>query len=226
MLVQVPQVLTADEVAYCRRRLEQSEWIDGRTTAGEQSAKAKFNLQIPEDSAVGRELGELVLRALGRSPLFASAALPLRVFPPLFNRYDPGMVFHAHVDNAIRAVGGGARIRTDVSSTLFLSAPDAYDGGELVVEDTYGAQEVKLPAGDMILYPATSLHRVNAVTRGSRWASFFWTQSMVKGDGQRRLLFEMDMAIIRVRQSLPDDHAGVLGLTACYHNLLRQWTEL
>ncbi|MEJ0018888.1 MAG: Fe2+-dependent dioxygenase [Acetobacteraceae bacterium] len=226
MLVQIPQVLTQDEVAYCRRRLQEEEWVDGRVTAGDQSAKAKFNLQIPENSPVSRELGELILQALGRSPLFTTAALPLRVFPPLFNRYDAGMVFHAHVDNAIRGMSGAGRIRTDVSSTLFLSAPDEYDGGELVVEDTYGAQQVKLPAGDMILYPATSLHRVNPVTRGSRWASFFWTQSMVKDDSQRRLLFEMDMAIIRVRQSLPDDHAGVLGMTACYHNLLRRWVEM
>ncbi len=226
MLVQIPQVLSKDEVAYCRGRLQDSEWVDGKVTAGDQSAKAKINLQIPEASPVALELGDLILKALGRSPLFATAALPLRVFPPLFNRYDKGMVFDMHVDNAIRAVSGGGRIRTDVSSTLFLSDPDEYDGGELVVEDTYGAQTVKLPAGDMILYPATSLHKVNAVTRGSRWASFFWTQSMVKDDGQRRLLFEMDMAIIQTRLNLADDHPGVLGMTACYHNLLRRWSDL
>ncbi|MGD9618225.1 MAG: Fe2+-dependent dioxygenase [Alphaproteobacteria bacterium] len=227
MLVQVPQVLTKEEVAYCRRRLKEEEWVDGRITAGDQSAKAKFNLQIPEDSPVARELGELILQALGRNALFTTAALPLRVFPPLFNRYDAGMVFNPHIDNAIRPVrGGGGRIRTDVSSTLFLSEPDEYDGGELVVEDTFGDRKVKLPAGDMILYPAISLHYVKAVTRGSRRASFFWTQSMVKDDNRRRLLFEMDIAIIRVRQSLSDDHPGVLGMTACYHNLLRQWSDL
>lgn len=227
MLVQVPQVLGKDEVAYCLRRLKEAEWVDGRVTAGDQSAKAKFNLQVPEDSPVARELGEMILQALGRSALFTTAALPLRVFPPLFSRYDAGMVFNTHIDNAIRAVrGGGGRIRTDVSSTLFLSEPDDYDGGELVIEDTFGNREVKLPAGDMILYPATSLHYVKPVTRGSRWASFFWTQSMVKDDSRRRLLFEMDIAIIRVRTSLSDDHPGVLGMTACYHNLLRRWTEL
>lgn len=227
MLVHIPQVLTAEELAHIRRVLEAAEWVDGKVTAGDQSAKAKQNLQVPEGSTAGRELGEIVLRALGRSPLFTSAVLPLRVFPPLFNRYDVGMVFHAHVDNAIRAVaGGGGRIRTDVSSTLFLTPPEDYDGGELVIEDTYGTQEVKLPAGDMIVYPSTSLHRVNAVTRGSRWGSFFWTQSMIKDDSQRRLLFDMDMAIIQARQALPDDHPSVLGLTACYHNLMRMWCEL
>lgn len=227
MLVRIPQVLTPEEVAYCRHVLEQAAWVDGRVTAGEQSGKAKHNLQVPEDSAQARELGDIILRALGRNPLFTTAALPLRVFPPLFNRYDVGMTFHAHVDNAIRFLPGAMqRIRTDVSSTLFLTPPEEYDGGELVIEDTYGVQSVKLPAGDMVLYPATSLHRVEPVTRGSRWSSFFWTQSMVKDDGQRRLLYEMDLAIMRTRADLPDDHPGVLGMTAAYHNLLRQWVEM
>ncbi|PHK96428.1 Fe2+-dependent dioxygenase [Pseudoroseomonas rhizosphaerae] len=227
MLVRIPQVLTPEEVAYCRHVLEQAAWVDGRITAGEQSGKAKHNLQVPEDSAQARELGDIILRALGRNPLFTTAALPLRVFPPLFNRYDVGMTFHAHVDNAIRFLPGAMqRIRTDVSSTLFLTPPEEYDGGELVIEDTYGVQSVKLPAGDMVLYPATSLHRVEPVTRGSRWSSFFWTQSMVKDDGQRRLLYEMDLAIMRTRADLPDDHPGVLGMTAAYHNLLRQWVEM
>lgn len=226
MLVHIPEVLTRQEVETCRRILGAAAWVDGKVTAGAQSAQAKHNLQVPEDSAEGKQLGELILHALARSPMFGSAVLPLRVFPPLFNRYDVGMTFHAHVDNAIRATAGGARIRTDVSTTLFLSAPEEYDGGELVIEDTYGTQAVKLPAGDLVAYPATSLHRVNPVTRGSRWASFFWTQSMVKDDGRRRLLFEMDMAIIQLRQSLPDDHPGVLGITATYHNLMRQWCEL
>lgn len=227
MLVHIPNVLTAEEVAHCRRVLEAAAWVDGRVTAGDQSAKAKHNLQVPQDSPQGRELSELILRALGRNPLFTTAALPLKVFPPLFNRYDVGMVFHAHVDNAIRPVPGtGVRIRTDVSSTLFLTPPEAYDGGELIIEDTYGTQRVKLPAGDMVLYPATSLHRVEPVTRGSRWSSFFWTQSMVKDDGRRRLLYEMDLAIMRTRADLPDNHPGVLGMTAAYHNLLRQWVEM
>ena len=227
MLVRIPQVLTPTEVAYCRERLEGAAWIDGKATAGQQSAKAKFNLQVPQDSPECKELGELVLRALGRNALFATAALPLKVFPPLFNRYDVGMTFHAHVDNAIRPVPGtGQRIRTDVSSTLFLSRADEYDGGELVIQDTYGTHEVKLDAGDMVVYPATSLHSVNPVTRGSRWASFFWTQSMVKDDGQRQFLYDLDMGIIALRQDLPDDHEGVLAMTAAYHNLLRRWVEM
>lgn len=227
MLIRIPNVLTPEEVAHCRRVLEGSDWVDGRVTAGEQSAKAKFNLQVPESAPASRELGELVLRALGRSPAFSTAALPLKVFPPLFNRYDVGMKFHAHVDNAIRLVpGAGVRIRTDVSSTLFLTPPEDYDGGELVVQDTYGQHAVKLPAGDMVVYPATSLHSVNPVTRGSRWSSFFWTQSMVKEDGRRQFLYDLDMGIIEVRRDLPDDHPGVLALTSAYHNLMRQWVEM
>jgi PKHD-type hydroxylase len=226
MLIRIPQLLTPPEVAHCRQVLEAAQWIDGRATAGEQSAKAKLNLQVPENSPQARELGEVVMRALGRNPTFTSAALPLRVYPPMFNRYDTGMTFRAHVDNAIRHVPGGGRLRTDVSSTLFLTPPEEYDGGELVIEDTYGTQAVKLEAGDLVLYPATSLHSVTPVTRGSRWASFFWTQSMVKDDGQRRLLYELDNGIRQTRADLPDDHPGVLSLTAAYHNLLRQWVEM
>lgn len=227
MLVCIPDVLTSDEVAYCRQVLEATEWVDGKVTAGEQSAKAKYNLQIPEHSSQSRELRELVLKALGRNPTFTSAALPLRVYPPLFNRYDEGMHFHQHIDNAIRPLpGSGFRIRTDVSSTLFLSDCDEYDGGELVIQDTYGTQSVKLPAGHMVVYPSSSLHSVSAVTRGSRWASFFWTQSVIKDDGQRTLLYNFDMSIVETRKELPDDHPAVLGLTATYHNLVRQWAEL
>jgi PKHD-type hydroxylase len=226
MLIRIPQLLNPAEVAHCCQVLEAAAWVDGRATAGEQSAKAKFNLQVPEGSPEARELGELVLRALGRNPVFTSAALPLRVYPPMFNRYDAGMTFRAHVDNTIRHVPGGGRLRTDVSSTLFLTPPEGYDGGELVIDDTYGTQQVKLNAGDLVLYPATSLHSVNPVTRGSRWASFFWTQSMVKDDGRRSLLYGLDNGIRQARADLPDDHPGVLSLTAAYHNLLRQWVEM
>jgi PKHD-type hydroxylase len=226
MLIRIPQLLTPAEVVHCRTVLEAAAWVDGRVTAGEQASKAKLNLQVPENSPQARELGEVVMRALGRNPIFTSAALPLRVYPPMFNRYDTGMTFRAHVDNAIRHVPGGGRLRTDVSSTLFLTPPEDYDGGELVIEDTYGTQAVKLDAGDLVLYPATSLHSVTPVTRGSRWSSFFWTQSMVKEDGQRRLLYELDNGIRQTRADLPDDHPGVLSLTAAYHNLLRQWVEM
>ncbi|MFA5120426.1 Fe2+-dependent dioxygenase [Zavarzinia sp.] len=227
MLVVIPDVLSADEVAACRATLEQASWVDGKVTAGEQSAKAKVNLQVPEGSEAARTLGDRILRALGNNAEFVSAALPLRVYPPLFNRYDVGMKFDAHVDNAIRGITGlNTRIRTDVSSTLFLSDPASYDGGELVVEDTYGAQAVKLPAGSMVVYPATSLHRVEPVTRGSRWAAFFWSQSMVRDDGQRRLLYEMDLAIRRLRADVGDEHPSIRSLVATYHNLLRRWAEL
>ncbi|MCH4025807.1 MAG: Fe2+-dependent dioxygenase [Acetobacter fabarum] len=227
MLVHIPKVLTEEEVARFRQILEQQNWVDGKVTAGDQSAKAKYNLQIPQDSEASKYLGDLILQALGRNPLFHSAALPLRVYPPLFNRYDQGMQFDMHVDNAVRPVPGtGFRLRTDVSSTLFLSGPDEYDGGELVIQDTYGQQSVKLPAGDMVVYPSTSLHAVSPITRGSRWASFFWTQSMVRDDTQRALLYQFDCSIMETRKALPDHHPAVLGLTATYHNLMRQWAEL
>lgn len=227
MLVHVKAVLTPDEVAQCRARLESGDWVDGRVTAGAQAARAKRNLQIPEDAPVARELGDLILRALGRSPLFNAAALPLRVLPPLFNRYDAGMGFGAHVDGAIRMVpGAGIRMRADVSTTLFLTDPAAYDGGELVIEDTFGPHAVKLPAGDMIVYPATSLHRVEPITRGSRWSAFFWSQSMVKEDGARALLYDLDRGITGVRAELSDDNPAVIALTGSYHNLLRRWAEL
>jgi len=227
MLVHVQGVLTSEEVQHCRAILEASEWVDGRETAGEQAAKAKHNLQISEGSKAGLEAGDIVLRALGRNPVFNSAALPLRVLPPLFNRYDSGMQFHAHVDGAIRAMPhNGVRIRADVSTTLFLTPPDDYDGGELVISDTYGDHRVKLPAGDMIVYPATSLHHVTAITRGSRWSSFFWSQSMVKDDGKRTLMYDLDRAIIDIRSKLPDTDPAVIALTSHYHNLLRRWAEL
>lgn len=227
MLVKCESVLSKEEVAHCRSVLEGTQWVDGKITAGAQSALAKHNLQVPEDAPQARALGEVILRALARSQAFNSAAIPFRVFPPLFNRYDIGMKFGAHVDNAIRFIPGpNIRVRTDLSATLFLSEPEDYDGGDLVIEDTYGTQSVKFAAGDMVLYPATSLHRVDEITRGSRWASFFWIQSMVKDDGGRTLLYQLDQSIIRTRAELGDKHEAVLGLTAVYHNLLRKWAEV
>lgn len=227
MLVKVEAVLSKEEVAHCCSALEGTPWVDGKITAGAQSALAKKNLQIPEDAPQARALGEIILRALARSPGFNSAAVPFRVFPPLFNRYDVGMKFGAHVDNAIRFVAGpNIRVRTDLSATLFLSEPDDYDGGDLVIEDTFGTQSVKFAAGDMVLYPASSLHRVEEITRGSRWASFFWIQSMIKDDGARTLLYQLDQSIIKTRAELGDTHEAVLGLTAVYHNLMRKWAEV
>jgi PKHD-type hydroxylase len=230
MLLSIPDVLTPDQVAQARQLLDQAEWVDGRVTAGHQSAKAKDNVQIPEGHPAALQLGEMILQALGRNPLFLSAAVPLRVFPPLFNRYSGGQSFGTHVDNAIRQVTGTPhRIRTDLSATLFFAGPEEYDGGELCVEDTYGVKQVKLPAGQMILYPSTSLHHVKPVTRGARVCSFFWIQSMIRDDGQRSLLFDLDLAIQRLGRDLPDQPAATqtaVQLTGIYHNLLRQWAEL
>ena len=228
MLLQIPDVLTADEVAHCRAVLEASPWVDGRVTAGPQAVLAKNNLQIPEESDTARELGLVILKALGRNPAFNSAALPLRVLPPMFNRYDLDMTYGNHVDNAIRAIPGtgGMRLRADVSTTIFLSDPGEYDGGDLVVEDTYGTKGVKLPAGHAVVYPSSSLHRVTPVTRGSRWASFFFTQSLVKDDGLRAMLYDLDVAIIDLRRELGDQHPSVLALVNHYHNLLRRWAEV
>jgi PKHD-type hydroxylase len=226
MLLHIPGVLTAEQVTHCRRVLERAEWVDGRVTAGHQSARAKENTQVPEGHPAARELGDLILAALERNPLFMAAALPSKVFPPLFNRYEGGQSFGSHVDNAVRQVTGTPhRVRTDLSVTLFLAAPEEYDGGELLVEDTYGVHEVKLPAGDLILYPASSLHRVNPVTRGARLASFFWVQSMVRDDGERALLFDLDAAIQRLVQDDPD-HPSAAPLTSVYHNLLRRWADV
>lgn len=228
MLLHIPDILTADEVAHCRAVLEASPWVDGRVTAGSQAVHAKNNLQIPEESDTARELGVVILKALGRNPSFNSAALPMRVLPPMFNRYDLDMTYGNHVDNAIRAIPGtgGMRMRADVSTTIFLSDPDEYDGGELVVEDTYGTKGVKLPAGHGVVYPSSSLHRVTPVTRGSRWASFFFTQSLVKDDGLRAMLYDLDVAIIDLRQDVGDQHPSVLALVNHYHNLLRRWAEV
>jgi PKHD-type hydroxylase len=225
MLLQVPQALTAEQVAQFRARMDRAPWVDGNVTSGHQSAQAKNNEQIAEDSKEARELGDAIVAALGRNQLFFSAALPKRVFPPLFNRYRSGMEFGNHVDGAVRVHGpSGLRIRTDLSATLFLTTPEEYDGGELQVEDTYGGHRVKLPAGDLVLYPSSSLHRVTPVTRGVRVASFFWIQSMVRDDAQRALLFDLDMAIVRLTQDAKG-HPGLVSLTGCYHNLLRMWAE-
>jgi PKHD-type hydroxylase len=226
MLLQIPEVLTAQQAAECRHKIEKTQWVDGRVTAGHQSARAKDNQQLAEDHPLAQKMGEMILAALERNPLFMSAALPLKVFPPLFNRYESGHSFGNHVDNAIRQVTGTPhRIRTDLSATLFLTNPEDYDGGELVIEDTFGVHSVKLPAGHLILYPATSLHNVRPVTRGARISSFFWIQSMVRDDGERTLLFDMDMAIQRIAENAPD-HPSVLQLTGVYHNLLRRWADI
>ena len=225
MLLHIPSVLNAEQVAACRVALERAEWRDGKATAGYQSAQAKHNLQLAEDDPVAQRLGGQLLQALGRNPLFRSAALPLKVYPPLFNCYREGGDFGVHIDNAIREVRGTPhRVRTDVSATLFLSAPEEYDGGELQIEDTFGAKSVKLPAGDMILYPATSLHRVTPVSRGNRFAAFFWVQSLVREDAQRALLFDLDTAIQRLTGDVPQ-HAALVQLTGVYHNLLRTWAD-
>ncbi len=225
MLLAIPDVLSAAQVAQARQILDAAGWIDGKATAGHQSARAKDNQQLPEGSPAARQVGEMILAALGQNALFISAALPKHVFPPLFNRYRGGQSFGTHVDNAIRQVPGTAhRIRTDLSSTLFLAAPEEYDGGELIVEDTYGTHSVKLPAGSLVLYPATSLHHVRPVTRGARVASFFWIESMVREDAERTLLFDLDMAIQRISRDVPD-HPSNVQFTGIYHNLLRRWAD-
>lgn len=228
MLIAVPAVLSAEQLAEVRRLVDAGVWEDGRATAGQQSELAKRNLQLPSGDANAVAAGEIILSALSANGLFMSAALPHRVFPPLFNRYDAssGHGFDNHVDNAIRYLPDrSGRIRTDLSATLFLADPDDYDGGELIVEDTYGEHAVKLPAGDMILYPSTSLHRVQPVTRGSRIASFFWVQSMVRDDGQRTLLLEMDAAIRTLATDRGDKDPSIVSLTGTYHNLLRRWAD-
>jgi PKHD-type hydroxylase len=226
MLIQIPNVLNADEVAICRMRLGEADWVDGRVTAGHQSAKAKNNEQLPEDDPAAIQIGDRIISKLETDPLFVSASLPRRIFPPLFNRYRSGKSFGTHVDNAIRQVKGTEhRIRTDLSATLFLSEPSEYEGGELVIEDNYGVQQIKLAAGSMILYPASSLHHVMPVTSGERLASFFWIESMVRDDSQRTLLFDLDSSIQRLTSELPDSKS-IVSLTGVYHNLLRRWADV
>src|ERR1700722_1683181 len=232
MLITIPNVLSVEQVTEARKMLSAADWVDGRVTAGYQAQEVKRNMQIPEGSPVAVALGEMVLQGLARSPLFISAALPLRVFPPMFNSYSGGQTFGTHVDTAIRQVPvTGQRIRTDLSATLFLTDPAEYDGGELVVEDAYGTHSVKLPMGHMVLYPATSLHHVTPVTRGARVSSFFWIQSMIRQDAQRTLLFDLDTAIQRLATvpspgGVPVVKETAVQLTGVYHNLLRQWAEM
>jgi PKHD-type hydroxylase len=224
MLLHVPNILGRDELARMRAALEAADWTDGRETVGVQGARVKRNEQLPEGSPLRAELARIVLDALGRNPPYFAAALPLKTLAPRFNRYRDGGEYGFHVDGAVMRNGDGGQVRSDVSCTLFLNEPGEYDGGELVVHDTYGEHEVKLPAGDLILYPSSSLHRVAPVTRGARLASFFWVQSMVRDDARRAMLFEMDAAIERLRTGGADADA-VLRLTGVYHNLLRQWAE-
>ncbi|MFZ0661829.1 MAG: Fe2+-dependent dioxygenase [Acidobacteriaceae bacterium] len=226
MLLTIPDLFCPEQVAQIRRRLDSAEWVDGRVTAGHQSSLAKNNVQIPEGHPVANEIGELILQTLGQNPLFVSAALPAKVFPPLFNRYAGGQSFGTHVDNAIRHLKGTAhRVRSDLSATLFFSNPEEYDGGELVIEDTYGIHSVKLPAGHMVLYPSSSLHNVRPVTRGARVSSFFWIQSMVRDDGERTLLFDLDNAAQSVGAGDPNS-SNAIKLIGIYHNLLRRWAEV
>jgi len=226
MIITVTDVLTADQVHEVRQAIDSAEWVDGRVTAGYQSAQAKDNAQVSENHPAARQMGDRILAALGKNPLFLSAAVPLRVFPPLFNRYAGGQSFGTHVDNAIRQIPGTPhRIRTDLSATLFLTAPEDYDGGELTVEDTYGVHAVKLPAGQMVLYPSTSLHHVKPVTRGARVCAFFWIQSLIRDDGKRSILFDLDLGIQRISRDIPG-HPSAVQLTGVYNNLLRQWAEV
>lgn len=225
MLIAIPDVLTPEQVREGRRLLQEADWIDGRVTAGHQGAHVKRNRQLPQDSEAGRRVGDVILRALGENPLFMSAALPLHVLPPTFNRYGGGETFGEHIDGSMRFLPNGQRMRTDLSCTLFFSEPDDYDGGELLIQDVFGPRTVKLPAGHMVLYPSTSVHQVTPVTRGERISAFFWLQSMVRDNGRRGLLYDMDVSIQQLGARDPTDPA-VVRLTGAYHNLLRMWAEV
>ena len=223
----IPNVLSKEQVQYFRNEMDKIEWVNGKVTAGTLSATVKRNQQLPEDHPLTHHLSNIILEALGTHPLFLSAAIPLDIIPPLFNRYENQESFGFHVDNSIRRIRGtNERLRTDLSCTLFLSEPEEYEGGDLVVEDTYGYHEVKLPAGDIILYPSTSLHEVTAITSGCRIASFFWVQSMVRDDAERHMLFNLDQTVQNLRMQLGDNHSEVIKLTNLYHNLMRKWAEL
>ena len=225
MLIQIPRVLSGEHMQEFLGKLSEAEWSDGRGSAGYLSAAVKSNEQLPDDHPTAAELGRAVLEQLERNSLFVSAALPHKIVPPLFNRYMEGREYGAHVDGAIRPITGTPhRVRTDLSATLFLSAPEDYDGGELVMKDAFGERSVKLAAGDMVLYPGSSVHRVMPVTRGVRYAAFFWVESMVRGDEQRRILFDLDNAIQSLARDVPD-HADLVSLAGVYHNLLRAWAD-
>jgi PKHD-type hydroxylase len=225
MMLHIPKVLTPEQVRAMRAAIDAADWVDGRATVGAQGAQVKHNRQLPEHSPVALEQGRLIQQALAVHPLYFAAALPLRTVPPLFNRYSGGETYGLHVDGAMRPLPGGGALRTDLSCTLFLCEPEDYDGGELVVVDTYGTHEAKLPAGDLVLYPSTSLHRVEPVTRGERVCSFFWVQSMVRDDVRRAMLFELDQTIQKLRARLGETEETV-ALTGQYHNLLRMWSEV
>jgi PKHD-type hydroxylase len=226
VLLSIPNVLTPAQVTEARQLLESADWVDGKISAGHQGARVKDNMQLPVDSPAARQVGAMILKALGTNPLFMSAALPLHILPPMFNRYSGGQTFGNHVDGSIRTIPGtGHRLRTDLSCTLFFAEPGEYDGGELIIEDTYGSKSVKLPAGHMILYPSTSLHQVTPVTRGTRLCSFFWLQSMIRDNSRRSMLFDMDVAIQRLGAEMAT-HPSTIQLTGVYHNLLRQWAEM
>ncbi|MDH0181396.1 Fe2+-dependent dioxygenase [Acinetobacter pittii] len=227
MIHHIPNVLNKDQVQFFRQEMDKAEWVNGKVTAGTLSATVKHNQQLPEEHPLTHQLSNIILDALGKHPLFLSAAIPLDIIPPLFNRYENHESFGFHVDNSIRLIrGSNQRLRTDLSCTVFLSEPEEYEGGELVIEDTYGYHEIKLPAGDMILYPSTSLHEVTAITSGCRIASFFWVQSMIRDDAERHMLFNLDQTIQNLRMQLGDDHKEVLNLTNIYHNLIRKWAEV
>ena len=227
MIVHLPRVLAADQVKHVLAVLSKAAWIDGRTSAGDLAAKAKANLQVPEDASETKALGEIIAAALAANPAFMAAALPARIFPPQFNRYGEGMAYGPHVDTAVRVSRlTGARYRTDLSCTLFLTDPAEYDGGELTINGDSGVQRVKLPAGDMVLYPATSVHQVTPITRGERWASFFWVQSMVADPTRRRLLYDLDLNAKAIREGLGDDHSTSVAVVGIYHRLLRMWAQV
>tara|TARA_R110000868_G_scaffold14689_10_gene68096 strand:- start:3363 stop:4046 length:684 start_codon:yes stop_codon:yes gene_type:complete len=226
MLIAIPDLLDAPGIAAIRALIDPTTWVDGNVTSGHQSALAKRNLQLPEDAPAAISAGQIILDALGRSSLFIAAGLPLKIFPPLFNSYEGGQAFGVHVDNAVRIQAGtGVRVRSDLSVTVFLEAPDAYEGGELTIETNFGVQQVKLPAGHAVVYPSSSLHRVEPVTQGRRVASFFWVQSMIRDDGARQMLFDLDRSVQGVAAALGHDHGEVIRLTGVYHNLLRRWAD-
>jgi len=226
MLLAIPNLLSAAQVAEGRKILEAADWVDGKISAGHQGARVKDNMQLPVESDAARQVGAMIAKALATNPLFMSAALPLHILPPMFNRYSGGQTFGTHVDGSIRQIPGtGHRLRTDLSCTLFFAGPEEYDGGELIIEDTYGSKSVKLPAGHLILYPSTSLHQVTPVTRGTRLCSFFWLQSMIRDNGRRSILFDLDVAIQRLGAENAT-HPSVVSLTGVYHNLLREWAEM